>query len=93
MNEKELTKIRNFLVKHIFRNEDFYFPYDEYDDNALHLSLITIAYLYELLHKMITGKNYDYFWHFGNKVTATIPFDTFELKDLMEREERNETNK
>ena len=93
MNEEELTKIRNFLVLRIFRNVDFYYPYDDYDEDALHLSLITIAYLYELLHIMITGKNYDYFWHYGNKVTSSIPFDTFELKDLIEREVKNETDK
>lgn len=74
--EATLQLIRNFLIDNVFRNPNYYFPTSTDDVDTTQDALVIIAGLYELLHVTLTGEEYDYFWHYGNRVTGTIPFRT-----------------
>lgn len=67
----QLNNIRMYLIDNIFMNEEVVFSEDITKNNILEI----IANLYELAHKSITGEEYDYFWHYYNKVSGGI-FDT-----------------
>lgn len=68
MNESELNLIRDYIVENIARNPDVFIKCVDIDvDN--HLDVIDIIVgLYDMLHKEVTGKNYDYMWHWANKI-------------------------
>lgn len=68
MNEEELKKVRDFLVDNVFRNPDVFIKCLDIDVDE-HLDVIDIiAGLYDMLHKAVTGENYDYMWHWANKI-------------------------
>lgn len=74
---EKLNNIRMQLIDNFFMNEDFIFAHEiEYSDVKKILSVI--AGLYEELHKTTTGEDYDYFWHYFNKVTCDV-FDTYKF--------------
>ena len=68
MNEDDLKIIREFLIEKIIREPDMFLKLldiDVTDD----LDLIdVITGLYNMLHKSITGEDYDYMWHWANKI-------------------------
>ena len=68
MNEDELKIIRDFLIEKIIREPDVFM--DCIDINvAEDLDLIdVITGLYNMLHKSVTGEDYDYMWHWANKI-------------------------
>ena len=68
MSEDELKIIRDFLIEKIIRDPDMFIKcldIDVSDD----LDLIdVITGLYNMLHKSVTGEDYDYMWHWANKI-------------------------
>lgn len=89
LNESELNEIRLYLREHVFLNPDFFYPADNYDIPQLQVALKIIACLFELLHIEVCDDTYDYFWHFSNKITGTIPFNTGDLIDMINEEVQN----
>lgn len=75
MTEKELEKIREYIIEYVMTNKDVMFSVDRWDGD-IDLPEI-IASLYELLHQQITGKPYHYFFHFANKIGAWVEDDLF----------------
>lgn len=70
MTEEELTKVRNFLVENVFRNPNIVLSCNNIvrgDVEGIDL-VDLIASLYDMLHLSVTGKHYDYMWHWANKV-------------------------
>lgn len=79
MDEKELEHIRHWLVENVVRN-----PFIMFDDNVREAScpepseqdtidlIEVIVYLYEELHKQVTGDSYEYMFHWGNKVGSWV---------------------
>lgn len=90
LNESELNEIRLYLREHVFSNPDFFYPSDIYDTTVLEDAIKIIACLFELLHIEICDDTYDYFWHFSNKITGTIPFKTGDFIDMVNEEVHNE---
>ena len=82
INEEQLTKIRNYLVDNIFRNPNVMFSDDiqEYDLPEV------ICGLYEELHIAVTGKPYNYMFHWANKCGSWVDTDTF--KNLVDNYDR-----
>lgn len=74
MTEKELEKIREFIIDNVMTNEDIMFSDDRVD--GVDLPEI-IASLYELLHQQVTGKPYQYFHHFANKIGSDVENNLF----------------
>ena len=81
MNEHQLDNLREWLIWHVFRNEDYMFlPYhgnDEDSDRITNL-LAMVASLYNLLHKEVKGEKYEYFFHWANKVGAWVEDNVFD---------------
>lgn len=68
MNEEELKKVRDFLVDNIVRNPDVFIKCLDIDvDDNLDIIDIIVG-LYDMLHKVVIGENYDYMWHWANKI-------------------------
>lgn len=70
MNQKELDNIRGWLIANIFRNETIMYN-DNIRDYDIDLCDI-IASLYNLLHKEVNGTDYNYMFHWANKIGAYI---------------------
>ena len=75
MTEKELEKIREYIIDNVMMNEKVMFT-DDRLNGVVDLPEI-IASLYELLHQQVTGKSYNYFFHFANKIGAWVENDLF----------------
>ena len=68
MNEKELKIIREFIIDKIIRDPDMFVKCLDIDVNE-ELDLIDVIIgLYNMLHRSVTGKDYDYMWHWANKI-------------------------
>ena len=86
MTEKELNKICEFIIDNIMRNNSIMFN-DECrgDINAYNQQIdlpAVIASLYNMLYKEVTGKDYNYFFHWTNKIGAYVEDDY--LKEVIE---------
>ena len=72
ITKEELDKITDILVVGLYTNDDIIIPlYAEfppviYKDKHYCVSDI-IATLHNLLYECVTGKKYDYMWHWANK--------------------------
>lgn len=82
LTEYELETIKSFLISEVFRNSDFMF-----DDNVRGTDsmekvdlLSIIASLYNLLYREVTGKEYNYFFHWANKVGGWVDDEYLENK-------------
>jgi hypothetical protein len=73
MNEKELEKIREYIIDNVMTNEKIMFSDDR---EGVDIPSI-IASLYELLHRQVTGEPYQYFHHFANKIGADVEDNLF----------------
>ena len=63
MTEEELKLIRDFIVENIVRNPDVFIKCLDIDVTAQLDVTDIIVGLYDMLHKAVTGENYDYMWH------------------------------
>lgn len=68
MNENELRIIREFIIEKIISDPNMFI--NCLDINVTEdLDLIDIITgLYNMLHKSVTGEDYDYMWHWANKI-------------------------
>lgn len=73
MTSKQLDEVRNWIVDNIMRNEDIMFS-DEIRNDKIDL-IEVIASLYELLHREVMSKSYNYMYHWANKIGAYLEND------------------
>ncbi len=88
MNNYELAELTNFIIRKIMRNPDLMFDdtvrgNPDSDDIDL---LEVIASLHNMLYKEVTGKYYDYMFHWANKVGSWVYDDMFKPEN--EKRER-----
>lgn len=81
MTEKELEKIREYIIDNVMTNENVMFSNDRFN-SVVDLPEI-IASLYELLHQQVTGEPYHYFFHFANKIGAYVEDDLFSKRRVL----------
>lgn len=79
MSEKELEKVREFIIDNIMRNNAIMYN-DECrgSEKAYNTEIdlpAVIASLYNMLHKEVTGEEYNYFFHWTNKIGANVEDD------------------
>lgn len=73
MTEKELNEIGEYIINNVMKNEEIMFS-----DTRIRADLPSIiASLYEVLYREITGKPYQYFFHFANKIGSDVDDDLF----------------
>lgn len=78
MTEKQLTELRQWLIDNIFRNPDVMFNDEIRTDLVNDVDIVeVIAWLYELLHREVMHEEYDYMFHWANKIGAWV-----ETKDI-----------
>ena len=68
MSESELRIIRNFIIEGIIREPDIFLKLLEIDVTEDLDMIDVITGLYNMLHKSVTGEDYDYMWHWANKI-------------------------
>ena len=73
MTDKELSKVREYIIDKVMTNPDVMFSDDR---DGVDLPEI-IASLYELLHRQVTGEPYQYFFHLANKIGSDVEDDLF----------------
>jgi len=73
MTDKELSKVREYIIDNVMTNPDVMFSDDR---DGVDLPEI-IASLYELLHRQVTGEPYQYFFHLANKIGSDVEDDLF----------------
>ena len=76
--EEHLDKIRGYIVENIISNPNYLFSdavRGESDEDPDLLEVI--ASLYEVLHREVTGKPYDYMFHWANKEGSWVENDLF----------------
>ena len=89
ITEEELDEITNILVVGLYTNDDIIIPlYAEfppviYKDKHYCVSDI-IATLHNLLYECVTGKKYDYMWHWANKCGMWANDNVFEEEESNE---------
>lgn len=79
MNEEELRKICEWLIENVFQNHKIMGNSecrgeDEGWNTAIDLPAV-IASLYNMLHKEVTREDYNYFFHWANKIGADVEDD------------------
>lgn len=82
MTEEQLKKITSNLITDVFRNDNLRFlttlhTYDELFDAIDYLTDV-IASLHNLLYEEVTGKRYDYMFHWSNKIGLDTKDDLFD---------------
>lgn len=80
MNEEELRKVCEFIIYNIMENNTIMYNNEcrGYDETAFNQQIdlpAVIASLYNMLHKEVTGKDYNYFFHWANKIGADVEDD------------------
>lgn len=88
MSEEKLDRIRSLIVNKIISNDYIMFDdkirnYEE-DDNELDLVEVIVD-LYEYLHQIVTGEEYDYMFHWANKIGSWVETGMFD-KEVEEYE-------
>lgn len=87
MNTEELGKIRTILVDKIYRNPEIMFNDTIRGENNENIDLVdVITDLYEYLHKEVTGEDYDYMFHWANKIGGDT--ETGYFKEVMKDESK-----
>jgi len=86
LTKEELDVVRNWLVDNVIRNSAIMFS-DEVrgDENKISNEpdlIEVIVALYELLHIEVTGEDYDYMWHWANKVGSWVETNTDIFKEV-----------
>lgn len=76
MEEQKLDRIRNYIITNVTRNPDIMHN-DQIRNNTEVDPVDIIASLYEELHKEVTGKPYEYMFHWANKVGSDCRDDLF----------------
>lgn len=94
ITEKQLNEITSWLKENIWRNSDVMYGYDyRYDlpvyspDGRVIDTIDIITSLHNILYEAVTGKRYDYAFHWANKIGCSLFDDIFN----MEGDQKNES--
>ena len=86
-NEEFINNVRDWLIENIFRNGMIMFDDNVRNSDGIDLAEV-IASLYEIIHMMQFGKEYDYMFHWANKCGSWVESDMF-FKMFLERKDDN----
>ena len=85
MNEKQLNAITQYLKENVWRNDNIMFADSIEAKDGNHVSDI-ISSLHNLLYEVVTGRRYDYAFHWANKIGSWTEDNIFD-EILKENEE------
>lgn len=76
MDKDKLDYVRNWLIDNLFRSDRIMFEPKireaELDPERSCDLIEVIAYLYNRLHEVVTGEEYNYFYHWGNHIGYSV---------------------
>lgn len=77
LTEDDLNKVREYIITNIVRNPNVMFNDNiRNDDYDYAPDLVeVIVNLYELLHIEVTGEEYNYMFHWANKIGSWVDTD------------------
>lgn len=83
MTEKELRAITDWLIENVFRNpdimyDDYFWEQEIYIGSTCFDLVDVIATLHNLLYEQVTGKKYDYMFHWCNKIGSDCNDNVFD---------------
>jgi len=84
MTEDKLNQITCYLVDNVWKNPDVMFDIECIEEGDVEKLVDIISSLHNLLYEEVTGKRYDYAFHWANKVGSAVEDDIFDK--LMEEE-------
>ena len=77
MNNQKLEEIRNFIIDKVIMDQHIMFSDDcRGEDTGVDLPEV-IASMYEVLHREATGEEYNYMFHWANKVGSYVDDQLF----------------
>lgn len=87
MTNDQLDAITQYLKENVWRNPDLMFGHSAYETDLVDI----ISSLHNLLYEAVTGKRYDYAFHWCNKVGAWTEDNIFD--DIMKEENNHDHNR
>lgn len=80
MDKATLDCIREFIVEDVMRNAKLVYSIAVRGEEGISPDLLSIiASLYNYLHKAVTGEDYNYMFHWANKVGGWVEDDYFHV--------------
>lgn len=75
ITNEELSNVRNFIIDKVIQNPQVMFN-ENIRDNKYYPDLVeVIVNLYELLHIQVNDREYDYMFHWANKIGSWVETD------------------
>lgn len=78
MKKEKLDKITEYLVSNVWRNSNVMFDNSCIEDGDVSNLIDIISSLHNLLYEEVTGKRYDYAFHWANKVGSAVVDNIFD---------------
>lgn len=78
MKEEQLDKITKYLVWNVWRNPNVMFDNSCIEDGDVSDLIDIISSLHNLLYEEVTGKRYNYAFHWANKVGSDVVDNIFD---------------
>lgn len=77
MNEKQLNAITAYLKENVWRNDDIMYADAVETKDGKHVSDV-VSSLHNLLYEVVTGRRYDYAFHWANKIGSWTEDNIFD---------------
>ena len=78
MDKEKLNKITAYIVENVWRNEDVMYDIRCIEEGDVEKLVDIISSLHNLLYEEVTGKRYDYAFHWANKVGSDVDDNIFD---------------
>lgn len=78
MTKEKLNKITEYLKENVWRNENVMFDKEFIEEHDVENLVDIISSLHNLLYEEVTGKRYDYAFHWANKVGSGVDDNIFD---------------
>lgn len=78
MEKEQLDKITEYLVWNVWRNQNVMFDNSCIEDGDVSDLIDIISSLHNLLYEEVTGKRYNYAFHWANKVGSNVVDNIFD---------------
>ena len=86
LTKEQLKKLRFLIIDEVIKNPDIMFSDINRPDEDKPDIIDIIVGMYEYIHQLSTGEQYDYMWHFANKIGGWC--DTDYLYQWLERNDK-----
>lgn len=78
MKREQLDEITEYLISNVWRNSNVMFDNSCIEDGDVSDLIDIISSLHNLLYEEVTGKRYNYAFHWANKVGSNVVDNIFD---------------